>query len=375
MAASQEVIWDSGAEAATEVADSRGASGILPQMRLSGWCAAFSNKRASSVGFVLAATLVFQSSATLTEALPFPLYNKRRDVEWAWRMVRPGGCRAVSVEARRVGPSITNQAKPIMTKAAGRGVREYFWYYFAFLYFGVLGVLCTLISIVLYLLLPRSTGAWLGKQTIGAIFRSLLWLLQTTGIARLDLSALDGLRGEAGLIIAPNHPCLLDAVFVIAHVPDVCCIMKAKIQDNIVLGGGARLAGYIRNDCGLNMVRAAAAEVRNGQGSASPRTERAASDQLQGLAGRTPAPPFRCNIEITARFEQGLAAAEEARLPAGTVRRSGAFHVWDVTAVGHELSSISSRSWYHSGERPVPHAWPSHRGRVAVSLPDLTPGS
>jgi 1-acyl-sn-glycerol-3-phosphate acyltransferase len=152
-----------------------------------------------------------------------------------------------------------------MTKAAGRGVREYFWFYFALLYFGVVGVLCTFISSVLYLLLPRSVGARLGKHTIGAVFRSFLWLLQTTGITRLDLSALDGLRGEAGLIIAPNHPCLLDAVLVIARVPDVCCIMKAKIQDNIVLGGGARLAGYIRNDCGLNMVRAAVAEVRNGR--------------------------------------------------------------------------------------------------------------
>ena len=40
--------------------------------------------------------------------------------------------------------------------------------------------------------------------------------------------------------------------------------MKAKIWDNPVLGGGARLAGYIRNDSPRGMVRQAASELRAG---------------------------------------------------------------------------------------------------------------
>jgi 1-acyl-sn-glycerol-3-phosphate acyltransferase len=66
------------------------------------------------------------------------------------------------------------------------------------------------------------------------------------------------------VIIAPNHPCLLDAVFVISRVPNTGCIMKAQIWDNVVLGGGARLAGYIRNDSPRSMVRQAARELRAG---------------------------------------------------------------------------------------------------------------
>ena len=152
-----------------------------------------------------------------------------------------------------------------MTSAAAKAIREYLCFYLALLYFGVAGVLYTLVSTVLYIVLPRKIGVRLGRQGIGALFRIFLWLLEKTGLAELDLSALDALRGEPGLIIAPNHPCLLDAVFVIARVPEVGCIMKAKIQDNVVLGGGARLAGYIRNDSGMSMVRVAARQVRSGQ--------------------------------------------------------------------------------------------------------------
>ena len=152
-----------------------------------------------------------------------------------------------------------------MTSAAVKAIREYLCFYFALLYFGMSGVLYTVVSGLLYILLPRTAGARIGRQAIGAQFRSFLWLLQKTGLAELDLSALDALRGEPGLIIAPNHPCLLDAVLVIARVPEVGCIMKAEIQDNVVLGGGARLAGYIRNDSGINMVRLATRQVRSGQ--------------------------------------------------------------------------------------------------------------
>jgi 1-acyl-sn-glycerol-3-phosphate acyltransferase len=152
-----------------------------------------------------------------------------------------------------------------MINTAARTVREYFWFYFALFCFGAAGVVCTVASSVLYVVLPRRIGTRLGKRIIGAVFRGFLWLLRVTEIARLDLSALDALRGEPGLVIAPNHPCLLDAVFVIARVPEVGCIMKAEIQDNIVLGGGARLAGYVRNESGVGMVRLAARQVRSGQ--------------------------------------------------------------------------------------------------------------
>jgi len=140
----------------------------------------------------------------------------------------------------------------------------YFWLALGYVYFGSLGLLVTLAAAVLYPLLPREVGSRLARNTIAALFRSFLGLLEASEILQLDLSALDALRGERGLIIAPNHPCLLDAVLIISRVPDAACITKADIWHNPVLGGGARLAGYIRNDSTQGMLRQAAAELRAG---------------------------------------------------------------------------------------------------------------
>jgi 1-acyl-sn-glycerol-3-phosphate acyltransferase len=145
-----------------------------------------------------------------------------------------------------------------------RAAYEYFWFCLGYAYFGILGLLLTLASALLYPLLPRQRGARLGRSAIGVVFRSFLGILRASGVLKVDLSALDTLRYEPGVIIAPNHPCLLDAVFVISRVPSTGCIMKAQIWDNVVLGGGARLAGYIRNDSPRSMVRQAARELRAG---------------------------------------------------------------------------------------------------------------
>jgi 1-acyl-sn-glycerol-3-phosphate acyltransferase len=146
-----------------------------------------------------------------------------------------------------------------------REIYEHCVLYAALACFALVGVAWTLISSVLYVLLPRETGRRIGRRTIGALFRSYLAVLQAAGVMRLDLSALDALREERSIIVAPNHPTLIDAMLVISRLPDIACIMKAEIRDSPILGGGARLARYIRNDSPSNMVRCAADELRQGQ--------------------------------------------------------------------------------------------------------------
>lgn len=141
---------------------------------------------------------------------------------------------------------------------------EYFVFYFGYLYFGVGCALVSLVSTVLHPLLPARIGVPLGRWMTGAHFRGFLALLRASGLVRIDLAALDHLRGERSIIIAPNHPSLLDAVFVISRLPQVACIMKAGIWDNFFLGGGARLSGYIRNDAPINLVRQSVDELHDG---------------------------------------------------------------------------------------------------------------
>jgi len=131
--------------------------------------------------------------------------------------------------------------------------------------FGTISLGWSLPAGLLYRLLPRGVGRSLGQFMIMAGFRHFLGWMWLSGIARCDLTALDALRGEGRLVIVPNHPSLLDVVLVLSRLPRVTCIMKAELLDSPFLGGGARLARYIRNDTPLTLIRSAAAEIRAGR--------------------------------------------------------------------------------------------------------------
>ena len=141
---------------------------------------------------------------------------------------------------------------------------EYLVFCLGYIYFGAGCALVSLVSTVLHPLLPARLGVPLGRWMTGTHFRGFLALLKAGGLVRIDLAALDQLRGERSIIIAPNHPSLLDAVFIISRLPQTACIMKAEIWDSFFLGGGARLSGYIRNDAPINLVRQSVDELHAG---------------------------------------------------------------------------------------------------------------
>ncbi|WP_428374577.1 lysophospholipid acyltransferase family protein [Lichenicoccus sp.] len=118
---------------------------------------------------------------------------------------------------------------------------------------------------VLRLLLPASRREAVGQWGIQAGFRNMLGLMQRLGLARLDLASLDLLPPDQPMVIACNHPGLLDAVVVTSRLRGVVCITKASLWDNPFLGGGIRLAGYIRNDSPIALVRAGVASLAAGK--------------------------------------------------------------------------------------------------------------
>ena len=159
--------------------------------------------------------------------------------------------------------------------------------------FGAVFLAWNLPATLLYWMLPRRLSAPVGQRVIMRGFRGLLGLMRLAGLARFDLSALDALRHEPGLVIAPNHPTLLDALLVASRLPRVVCITKASLWNNPLLGAGARLAGYIRNDAPHALVRRAAAAMEAG-------------DQLlifpEGTRTRTPpVGPFKAGFALMAR--------------------------------------------------------------------------
>jgi 1-acyl-sn-glycerol-3-phosphate acyltransferase len=141
---------------------------------------------------------------------------------------------------------------------------EYFALWFGLVLLGAISLTWSTLSVPLYYILPKRWAKPLGRWAITIGFRFYLSALSLIGACRFDLSELDSLRNEGPLIVAPNHPCLLDAVMVISRLPNMACIMKVDIVDNIFLGAGARLAGYIRNDAQLSMIKQSVAELNNG---------------------------------------------------------------------------------------------------------------
>ena len=148
-----------------------------------------------------------------------------------------------------------------------RRLPAFYEYVCLYLGLGTLGLMCLSwlpFAVVLHAVLPEAAGRRLGRRVITAVFRLYLNILTLLGACRFDLSELDELRDAGPLILAPNHPCLLDAVMVISRLPDVACIMKASLLRNIFLGGGARLARYIPNGRPLEMVYASCDALRAG---------------------------------------------------------------------------------------------------------------
>lgn len=138
-------------------------------------------------------------------------------------------------------------------------------FYVGLALFGLISLLWSLPAGLLYLVLPRRLGAPLGQWGITLGFRAYLGIMRALGQFRLDLRALDALRDAGPMVIVSNHPALIDAVLVISRLPGLVCIAKGGLWDNWFLGGGIRLAGYLRNDAPRDLTRRAVTELRSGR--------------------------------------------------------------------------------------------------------------
>jgi 1-acyl-sn-glycerol-3-phosphate acyltransferase len=156
----------------------------------------------------------------------------------------------------------------------------------------LLGLIClgvTLLAFPLRALLPRVLSKRIGRRLVTATSRGYLRFLELMGACRFDLSELDALQGEPAMVIAPNHPCLLDAVMILSRLPDAACIMKAELVNSVFFGAGARLAGYIRNTPIRTMVQLGVADLRRGSHlllfPEGTRTSRFPVGPMQGTTG------------------------------------------------------------------------------------------
>ena len=143
-------------------------------------------------------------------------------------------------------------------------LRQHVVFYFGLLLLGLACLGWLPFAALLRVLLPRHIARTLGRAVIQHVWRIYFHALSALGAARFDLSELATLRGEPPMILAPNHPTLIDAMLIASCVPRLCCVMKGDIADNVFLGAGARLADYIVNDAPKGMIKAAVDDLRRG---------------------------------------------------------------------------------------------------------------
>ncbi|MDP1927741.1 MAG: lysophospholipid acyltransferase family protein [Thiobacillus sp.] len=211
----------------------------------------------------------------------------------------------------------TRQASPSGTLRSWlHGVYETCALWFGLILLGFLSLSWSSLAVPLYYLLPRRWAVPLGRWVTTIGFRFYLWALSRIGACRFDFSALDALRDQGPLIIAPNHPCMLDAVMVISRLPNLACIMKADIVDNVFLGAGARMAGYIRNDAQLSMIKQAVAELKKGsQLLLFPEGTRTTRWPVNVCKGTTALIATRANVPIQTVFIETNSAYLSKRWP------------------------------------------------------------
>jgi 1-acyl-sn-glycerol-3-phosphate acyltransferase len=131
----------------------------------------------------------------------------------------------------------------------------------------MLGLIClgwSVFALPLYYLLPRELGTKIGRRGIMQGFRLYAWSLSITRSYHLDLSELDALRGEPSMILAPNHPSLIDALLILTRHPNVVCVMKSELMRNVFLGAGSRLARYVPNESPRQLIKESVAHLQRG---------------------------------------------------------------------------------------------------------------
>jgi 1-acyl-sn-glycerol-3-phosphate acyltransferase len=132
---------------------------------------------------------------------------------------------------------------------------------------GALAVVCltwTPLAFALYPVLPTPLGRWLGRQAIMRGFGLYVGILRRLCACRFDITEIDALRDQGPMVIAANHPSLLDAVLITSRLPNAVCFMKADLMDNPLFGAGARMARYVRNDHLLSAVLNCRRELQQG---------------------------------------------------------------------------------------------------------------
>ena len=138
---------------------------------------------------------------------------------------------------------------------------------FSFVLFAIGALLLAILLAPLIRLLPwpEQRRRQLARRSIQRWVRFYVWIMCTLGLLTVEFEGEDALS-QSGVLVVANHPTLLDAILLMAVMPNATFIMKAAMARNPFTCWIVSLAGYIPNDeVGVELVERAAAALRSGE--------------------------------------------------------------------------------------------------------------
>lgn len=130
-------------------------------------------------------------------------------------------------------------------------------------FFGIaltVSLICGLLALIFGKRIPPAAP----QAVIRGLFRGWLRVAHLTGVFRISFPEASKIASLRGAIIAPNHPSILDAVLLLAVVPKTVCVVRAALNDNVCLGGAAKLSGFVANDGGPVLIRQGVEKIEQG---------------------------------------------------------------------------------------------------------------
>ncbi len=137
----------------------------------------------------------------------------------------------------------------------------------SFALFGMGGLILGLLVFPCFLIIPNlARRQKLARSLIQRTFRIFIGFMRFFGILTYDVSGFDKINQRNGLLIIPNHPTLLDVVFLVAFINQADCIVKASLFNNPFMFGATRTARYIpnRSDDADGLVKQCIERIQNG---------------------------------------------------------------------------------------------------------------
>ncbi|MGL4768080.1 MAG: lysophospholipid acyltransferase family protein [Formosimonas sp.] len=119
----------------------------------------------------------------------------------------------------------------------------------SFALFGLGGLFLSFCVFPFFLLIPNQQHRQhAARQVVQRTFRLFIEFMRFFGVLSYSIKGFERINQQQGLLIIPNHPTLLDVVFLVAFINQADCIVKASLFRNPFMTAILRATGYIANN-------------------------------------------------------------------------------------------------------------------------------